>query len=338
MTSGIVGDPNPFAGALWDATAPMIRHRPKGLKDEQLLQLVDLATADGIVTPKEESLLQAVANPENVETIAAAMKGKTELAAFTVAGLDLTKPRSQAISLNLRTGLAGTQIGASYDPKAADRQPHIQAAARDAKVGPGQAMTMATLTGRDAILDQYGQMMGSPVYGDQACGAASLVGLAVNAGPEALGALAAIVRNDADYDPDFAKLCDRLGKADAAFSLADLAKLQDMLLDRMQREETNRQVAAGKPVDGDPNAGLSPETLNGFIETHAKALAPLFAGGADILAVDNTGDGALDHFVAYVPRGGKDRVFEPFELKAGHHLITDPIHMRRYGVAAARFK
>jgi hypothetical protein len=338
MASGTVGNSHPFDGPLWDAAAPMIRNRPKGLTNDQLLKLVDQATADLTVTPQEEALLKAVANPENVKKIAAAMKGKTDRAPFAVNGLDLSKPRSQAISLNLRTGLAGTLIGASYDPKAADRQSLIQAAAKQAKVGPGQSMTMATPTGRDAILDRYGQMMGAPVYGDQACGAACLVALAVNAGPAALGALAAIVRNDAAYDPAFAQLCDRLGKPDAAFTLADLARLQDMLLERMQLEETNRQVASGKPLDGESNAGLSPETLNGFIDAHAKALGPLFAGGADILAVDNTGDGALDHFVAYVPRGGKDRIFDPFELKAGHHLITDPLQMRPYGVAAARFK
>jgi hypothetical protein len=332
MGNGSVGGTNPFQGALWNEARGMIQHNPRGLTDAQLLTLVDHATADTNVTPQEQQLLRAVADPANVRQIAQAIRTHGSRAGFDVQGLNFNTTRSQQIQQNLDVGTAGQQIGNTYDTTAEARQRNIQQSAASTHVGPGQRLTMSTDAGRDAILDAYGQLAGSSVYGYQACGAASLVALAVNAGPQGLGALAHIVRNDRSYDPSFAQLCDRMSQPDPQITLADLATLQDALLERMQIDQNNRDTAAGTST-GQETQGLRPDSLIHFMRDHQSELRPLFAGGGGIIGIDNSGDGLLDHFVANVRRHGQDRVFEPYQPQSGHHLITDAAQIARYAQA-----
>jgi hypothetical protein len=102
----------------------------------------------------------------------------------------------------------------------------------------------------------------------------------------------------------------------------------------MQIDQNNRDTAAGQaPADGRESEGLRPDSLSHFVTDHRAALAPLFANGSHLLGIDNSGDGLLDHFVANVRRHGQDRVFEPYQTRSGHHLITDAAEVARYGQA-----
>lgn len=317
---------------LWAAAKVAMLKEPNGLSETSLLKLVDKATAKDGVSVAEANVLKAVVNPEVVQAFVSATKRKVS---FDVSGINFDTARSRAIMINAAVGTAGTAVGKTYDPAAAGRAASIRSAAATVAIGPGQALTMATGAGRDAILDAYGQLAGSTTYGAQACAAASLIALAVNAGPTGLGALAKIVRNDRDYDPTFATLCDRMASADPDLTLADLATLQDALLERMQNDQTNRDVIANRELSGETE-GLRPDSIVRFVQEHQQDLAPLFAGGANILAIDNTGDGALDHFVAYVPRDGAKRIFEPWETADHHHLITDATRIADYAKAQIR--
>jgi hypothetical protein len=169
MGGGAVGEPNPFQGALWAEAKGMIAKHPQGLPDQQLLKLVDKATADSAVSPAEQSLLQVVADPANVQQISLVLKTRGSKGTFEAQGLAFDTVRGRQIRQNLHIGVAGQQIQNSYDSRAEARQPQIQQAAAKTRIGPGQPLTMATDAGRDAILDAYGQLAGSATYGFQAC-------------------------------------------------------------------------------------------------------------------------------------------------------------------------
>lgn len=340
---------NLYQGALWEQAKPLIqRAGPAGLTDDQLLQLIAVATGDATVTASERQLLQALGDVNNVRRIQSALASGEDMARFDPAQLQFTTPRTGAIDRHLAAGTAGAQVGGAYTPEALDQAALHGQRAQATLVGglsidplmsgdsaaPG-VKDLSTPAGRDGILTDFGQLMGTQSLGWQACGAASLVALAVHGGAESLKALVDVVVSQYSAgDPTLTRLANELAAPPPVFSLRDLAMLQDELLLFLQDRQDSADRAAGRPVAEDAS-GLRTQTIERFLRDFAAQLGSLSRHGT-VLPIDNSGDGGLDHFVALLNRAdGSKAIYEPWVRSDGRHLITDRSTVALYQQARA---
>lgn len=339
---------NLFQGPLWEQAKPLIRGAgPEGITDEQLLHLVSEATDDGVSTD-ERQLLHALDDASNVRRLQSALANGEDLSRFDPTQLQFETPRKAVIDRHLDVGAAGSQIGNAYVPEALEQAAMHGRRAQTTLVGglsvdplmsgdsavPG-VKDLGTPAGRDAVLADFGQLMGTQSLGWQACGAASLVALAVHGGTDTLKALVDLVEAEfAPGDPILTRLAAELVSPAPVFTLRDLAMLQDALLMFLQGRQDDADLEAGRPID-DEATGLRTQTIAQFLHDFDARLGSLSSHGT-VMPIDNTGDGNIDHFVALLHRAdGSKAIYEPWVRNDGRHLITDQPTVTLYQQARA---